>query len=335
MMHMNIRQVQRVGVAVFIGMVAVALLLSVFGMVPRTSGTVSRKGKSAYEGNRFAVVRPGEQAGYSQRATLWHRGKEVYEHYCVGCHGQTGEGDGPASLRLITKPRNFTKGIYKFRSTDSSSLPLESDLHRTISRGLSRVSMPAFPLMPEPDKVAVIQYIKAFYPQWDEQAPKRVVIYVPHGPEDIDAPQRAARGRAVYLGVGCASCHGVDGRGKGATLIAYTDAWDHQQLPFDFTLGRLKGGDDPEDVYRTFHTGLRSVMPGFGPDSMTSVTQQALDGALTDEQKAEIVAVFKTFPVDRAAVDAMTESGRKALVQGNSWDLVSYVRSLQQTKRTK
>jgi len=285
---------------------------------------------SAYEGNQWAVVRPGEQPGYNQQQTLWFRGQVVYNRYCGGCHGEQGDGNGPASERLITKPRDFTSGIFKFRSTDSSSLPLESDLHRTITHGLSRVSMPAFPLMAEHDKLAVIEYIKSFYPAWDEDAPKRAVVFVPRAPTDLNDPHRAVRGRAVYLGVGCASCHGTDGQGQGATRIEYTDAWDNPQLPFNFTRGRLKGGDDPEDIYRTFHTGLRSVMPQFGPDTMTSVTQQVLGAVLSDEQKQNLKDVIDTFPADGDAVDELSGSDRDQLAQRNSWDLVAYVISLRE-----
>ncbi len=93
---------------------------------------------------KWETVAPGENAVYNHRGNLLQRGKLVYEKYCVGCHGEYGDGDGAASERLITKPRDFTSGIYKFRSTDSGSLPLEADLYRTITRGLARVSMPAF-----------------------------------------------------------------------------------------------------------------------------------------------------------------------------------------------
>src|SRR5690606_31968787 len=91
--------------------------------------------------NQWHTLNPGEYTAYNQRASLIQRGKLVYDKYCVGCHGVEGDGQGPAAERLITKPRDFRSGIYKFRSTDSSSLPMEQDLHRTITRGLSRVSM--------------------------------------------------------------------------------------------------------------------------------------------------------------------------------------------------
>ncbi|MDX1682446.1 MAG: cytochrome c, partial [Phycisphaeraceae bacterium] len=122
---------------------------------------------------RWQTPEPGDFHGYNQRASLLQRGRLVYQNNCAGCHGDDGRGYGPAAERLITRPRDFTSGIYKFRSTDSSSLPLESDLHRTITYGLPSVSMPAFPLMTERDKVAVIQYIKDFYPDWHEEADRR------------------------------------------------------------------------------------------------------------------------------------------------------------------
>ena len=286
------------------------------------------EGRSNYEGNQWQVVRPGEHAQYNQRQSLLYRGQEVYNLYCVGCHGERGDGKGPAAERLITQPRDFTSGIYKFRSTDSTSLPMESDLHRTITRGLSRVSMPAFPHVSEHDKLAVIQYIKSFYPQWDAEAPQRKLVYVPRPPHDLMNADRVRRGELVYIAAGCASCHGTDGRGTGATQVAYTDAWGHPQRPFDFTAGRLKGGDDPEDIYRTFHTGLRSIMPQYGAASMLPINQQMLRAQVDSERLAAFEALLATFPETGQDAAALPDSEQRALVERNSWDLVAYVLSL-------
>jgi mono/diheme cytochrome c family protein len=35
-------------------------------------------------------------------------GKAKYEQLCVGCHGATGKGDGPAAAALNPKPRDYT-----------------------------------------------------------------------------------------------------------------------------------------------------------------------------------------------------------------------------------
>lgn len=281
---------------------------------------------------KWQTVPAGEHARYNQRANLVRRGHLVYLKYCVGCHGEYGDGNGPAAARLITKPRDFTRGIFKFRSTDSGSLPLDADLHRTLTRGLARVSMPSFRLMPEGDKLAVIEYVKSFYPRWDEEKGRRRVIYVPSAPEDLGAAERVLRGRAVYLQMQCWKCHGIDGRGKGATQTEYVDAWGHPQKPFDFTRGLLKGGNAPEDIYRTFHTGLRSIMPSYEGEALAAVTAEAFDDMTQDlaaDEAARLATVRDAFPADGAAVfSGMSESERLELAQRNSWDLVAYILSL-------
>lgn len=35
------------------------------------------------------------------------KGEDLYNLYCLSCHGETGMGDGPASAPLVIKPANF------------------------------------------------------------------------------------------------------------------------------------------------------------------------------------------------------------------------------------
>jgi len=65
-------------------------------------------------------------------------GQGVYLRYCVGCHGEKGDGKGKAAPLLVVKPRDFTTGIFKFKSTPQGTLPTDEDLIRTITKGLSR-----------------------------------------------------------------------------------------------------------------------------------------------------------------------------------------------------
>lgn len=287
----------------------------------------------------WQTVSPGEHLAYNQRTNLVQRGHLVYRKYCVGCHGEYGDGNGPATARLITRPRDFTSGIYKFRSTDSGSLPLDEDLHRTITRGLSQVSMPAFRLMPEADKLAVIEYIKDFYPRWDQQKADRRLIHIPSPPEDLRGNRRVLRGRVVYLQMQCWKCHGTDGRGSGATQTDYVDAWGDPQKPFDFTRGGLKGGNAPEDIYRTFQTGLRSIMPAYEGEALAAVTSEAFDTMQeafdTMRDKGELESVRADFPADGDAIfSAMSLSERLDLAERNSWDLVAYILSLRTETHT-
>lgn len=304
---------------------------------PAADTAAAEKGGTPLEYAEFETSPPG--ATYNKRANLVQRGHLVYLKYCVGCHGKYGDGKGVASRRLITQPRDFTKGIFKFRSTDSGSLPLEEDLYRTITRGLSRVSMPAFPLMPENEKLAVIEYVKTFYPRWEEEKDERRVVPIPRAPEDLGTERRVKRGRIVYIGMQCLKCHGTDGRGTGATQKEYTDSWGHPQKAFDFTRGSLKGGDAPEDIYRTFHTGLRSIMPSFGGDTLAAVTADTVPGlaeqvGLGDEM-AELEPYLADFPADGDALySEMSDSERFDLAERNSWDLVAYILSLRTTVNT-
>jgi cytochrome c oxidase cbb3-type subunit 2 len=286
---------------------------------------------------RWETHEPGDFATYNRRTNLLQRGHEVYVKYCAGCHGENGVGDGPAAVRLITQPRDFTSGIYKFRSTDSGSLPLEVDLYRTITRGLSGVSMPAFPLMPHRDKLAVIEYIKRLYPDWETEAGRRVIVPIPRAPADVDSPRRIERGRIVYVSMQCTQCHGTDGRGTGATQTEYVDAWDNPQKPFDFTRGSLKGGNTPEDIYRTFHTGLRSIMPSFDGTTLMTVAQTGFppqEGLLGPGELEQLAPALTDFPDTVSAVFAMSSDEQRDLGLRNSWDLVAYIRSLRLSETT-
>ena len=72
------------------------------------------------------------------------KGKAVYDQWCSSCHGEKGDGKGPAADFVWPKPRDFTKGTYKFKSTGSGEPPLDSDIIRTIREGNPGTSMPAW-----------------------------------------------------------------------------------------------------------------------------------------------------------------------------------------------
>jgi len=197
-------------------------------------------------------------------AALRSEGAVVYATYCIGCHGPKGDGHGPAAEMLIVKPRDFTKGIFKFRSTPTGQLPTTSDLYRTITEGAYGTSMPAWNLLSERERYAVIEYIKTFYPGWTERGPG-APIYLPPPPAWVGSPEAVARGKQLYQMLDCAKCHGESGLGDGPSAATLQpDIWGNPQRPFNFTKGRLKGGARVEDIYRTFMTGIGgTAMPSF------------------------------------------------------------------------
>ena len=67
---------------------------------------------------------------------LLNRGRNIFLHMCVYCHGEDGNGGGTATDYLYPWPRDFRKGIFKFRSTPTGTLPKDEDLYRTIINGV-------------------------------------------------------------------------------------------------------------------------------------------------------------------------------------------------------
>ena len=55
-------------------------------------------------------------------------GRRVYLRYCVGCHGQDGDGAGENAQWIEPKPRDFTAAVFKCRSTPTGTLPTDEDL---------------------------------------------------------------------------------------------------------------------------------------------------------------------------------------------------------------
>ena len=91
-----------------------------------------------------------------------HLGRDVYATYCVGCHGEKGDGDGPAARFLDPKPRDFRVGRIKFAHVSSGEAPRDEDYDRVIVHGLSGTAMPSFALLPSHERSAVLAYIKTF-----------------------------------------------------------------------------------------------------------------------------------------------------------------------------
>ena len=72
------------------------------------------------------------------------RGKTVYDAHCTECHGTNGKGDGPSAAYLTPRPRDFSTGSYKIRSTETGSVPTDDDLMRSVRQGLYGTAMPAW-----------------------------------------------------------------------------------------------------------------------------------------------------------------------------------------------
>ena len=54
-------------------------------------------------------------------------GARVFAQRCAVCHGPDGRGNGPAAPSLIPRPRDFTLGLFKFKSTPHGQPPTDDD----------------------------------------------------------------------------------------------------------------------------------------------------------------------------------------------------------------
>ncbi len=200
------------------------------------------------------------------------RGAALYARHCAVCHGPEGRGDGPAEFVVFPKPRDFTSGRFKIRSTPT--LPTDDDLFRVVSRGIPGTAMPGWAALTEAERWDLVAFVKTLSSAFREQKPSP--------PTPVPAPPRPtpallALGRTLYAEAECLKCHGPSGRGDGEAADTLRDDWGFPIVPYDFTVaGRMKGGSTVRDVYRTLRNGLGGTpMPSYA-DALTEEQTWAL-----------------------------------------------------------
>ena len=203
----------------------------------------------------------------SDSQTDLEKAKKLYLFYCAGCHGEKGDGLGKAAEFLYPKPRDFTKGLFKIRTTPSGSLPTDEDLLGTISQGMYGSAMPNFNFLTVDEKKALVQYLKTFSEAFQYREPESSVPVINEPPA---TPKTIEVGRKIYEIMECGKCHGDKGKGDGPSASTLKDDW---QIPIkvrDFTTGIYKGGPINKDLYLRFTTGMNGTpMPAYVGELMT------------------------------------------------------------------
>ena len=164
------------------------------------------------------------------------RGETLFRNACASCHGKAGDGAGPAASHLLTSPRDFRTGVYKFRSTPTGEFPTEIDIIRTISQGIHGTTMPPFGHMDRGDAQAIVAYLRDIYRRdlverfrykvdegdiTEEQFSDIIESKLKPGeplviPSEPPSTQLSiVRGKEVYAKMSCSSCHGETGKGDG------------------------------------------------------------------------------------------------------------------------
>ncbi|MFQ5911670.1 MAG: c-type cytochrome [Nitrospinota bacterium] len=210
-------------------------------------------------------------------------GAALYAKECAICHGIEGKGDGLAAQHLDPRPRDFTSGLFKFRTTATGELPADEDLFRTISEGIPGTSMPAFGVgahrLTEGQIRSLVSRVKEFSPDFQDEDLRPEKMPMPGKPPPR-TPTLLRTGRELYQQAakgGCVVCHGASGRGDGKEAGTHKDDWGDPILPANITRAwRFKRGASVRDIFWTLSTGLNGTpMPGY-TDSLSETQRWAL-----------------------------------------------------------
>ncbi len=227
----------------------------------------------------------------SVRTSLVEEGKRVYLTYCIGCHGEKGDGNGEAARFLSPRPRDFVRANFKFSSTRAGLLPADVDLKRTITDGLKGSSMPGWDLLPARSVDALIAYIKSLSPRWEEQDSASPIPLVNDPYRAIaDKTEAIERGKTIYHGFAtCWTCHPSYvpeeeinshlAKMENPTRDVFRDKLFESEgkpnkegemiFPPDFHRDFLRSGVQVDDLYRSIAAGITGTAMPTWVDSMT------------------------------------------------------------------
>jgi mono/diheme cytochrome c family protein len=263
-------------------------------------GVTKEKKALDFSEDRWCAPRTFAGGVTIEKSTL-DAGHDAYMLYCYACHGENGDGKGPASFGLRPPPRNFTQGIFKFaRMRSSDELPADEDLYRIVHGGLHGTAMLAWDI-PEAELMMILQYVKTFAPQKWEKKKKNgepvKTLEVAENPPDPwvgkDA-ESVSRGRDLYhFKAECVNCHpmygakdelyklSVDANKREPDIFkpitgfrddAYgsvakdSSEYGVRILPPDFLFSEVRSvraGSELEDLFRVISYGVYPIMPAW------------------------------------------------------------------------
>jgi len=233
-----------------------SLLMGATAVLALPSASSAQLTQADFEPRMGIESHVGNLTGHAKDA------KGDYRRYCVGCHGDLGDGNGENFPWVDPKPRDFQQAVFKCRSTPTGTLPTDEDLFNTIARGLDRSNMPQWSTFTKQQRADLVAWIKHYSPRWATEKPG-TPITIPSEPE-VTA-DRIKAGRDVFARVQCWKCHGVLGQANGPSAATLTDDLGRPIAPYNFTEGaRPKCGETDKDIYRIFMTGLDGTpMPSY------------------------------------------------------------------------
>ena len=229
-------------------------------------------------------------------------GKTLYAKYCVQCHGEKGDGDGYATQHLFPRPRDFTTGKFKVRTTPNGALPTHQDLINIIRRGMPYTSMPGWPTLSDSEVSDLAYYIKTFSPDFAVAENVPTPMELPSGPAATS--ESIELGKKAYEENGCLKCHGTLGRGDGPSAPTLIDDMGRAIRAANLTQPwTFRGGPSREDIFRTMTTGLNGTpMPSFA-DALTPEQRWAITDFITSLSGNSVEPGYTNLVVAKYALD--------------------------------
>lgn len=239
-------------------------------------------------------VRDSFMAGAGNTAPVagHDRGRSLYARTCSVCHGDKGDGASWAAANLGKPPRNFT-------SPEARVQLKRERMIASVTHGRADTAMPGFASQLSGEDIeAVVDYIRAAF----MAAPATEGLSGTHahgapaggeahreGPADMKAPMPkglvgdAGRGGRFYKN-NCATCHGVDGDGRGPR------AYFINPKPRNFLHAASRAELNRPELFEHIGEGVRGTeMP-------------AWDKVLTPQQIADVAEyVFRRFITGKGA----------------------------------
>lgn len=250
-----------------------------------------------------ALAQPEIDLGTEEQV---QEGKVLYDKWCAQCHGENGDGRGIAAPYLQPRPRDFTEGKYKIRTTPNGTMPTDDDVARVIREGIPYTGMPGFPELGGSGIRNLVYYLKTFAPgDFEDPRAYGEPVTIPD-PPPFDRQRALEEGLAAYQEAGCKQCHGEHGRGDGGTAPTLRDDWGYTIRAADLTRPwTFRGGGTREDIYRTLSTGFNGT-PMASFDASLSEEQRwliadwmvAQAGEDRDPEEAPYKSLLTAVPVD-------------------------------------